>query len=108
MNLTQGESKGITSAEMLFFPVGVLQRLDKNKSILLKFRCFSLRAATWTVSMKNLQLSEESFTCGFHLFRHNIGAEVSHASLFVETHTHTHTRGQEEDCFLVLLLFVVG
>lgn len=32
MNLTQGESKGITSAEMLFFPVGVLQRLDKNKS----------------------------------------------------------------------------
>lgn len=34
MNLTQGESKGITSAEMLFFPVGVLQRLDKNKSIL--------------------------------------------------------------------------
>lgn len=34
MNLTQGESKGITSAEMLFFPVGVLRRLDKNKSIL--------------------------------------------------------------------------
>lgn len=34
MNLTQGEAKGITSAEMLFFPVGVLQRLDKNKSFL--------------------------------------------------------------------------
>lgn len=33
MNLTQGESKGITSAEILFFPVGVLQPLDKNKSI---------------------------------------------------------------------------
>lgn len=34
MNLTQGESKGIASAEMLFFPVGVLQHLVKNKSIL--------------------------------------------------------------------------
>lgn len=34
MNLTPGESKGITSAEMLFFPVGVLELLDKNKSIL--------------------------------------------------------------------------
>lgn len=31
--------------------------------------------------MKNLELSEESFTCGFYLFRHNIGAEVSYASL---------------------------
>lgn len=50
--------------------------------------------------MKNLQLSEESFTCGFHLFRHNIGVEVSYASVLVETHT----RGQEEDCFLVLIV----
>lgn len=33
MNPTPGESKGITCAEMLFFPVGVLEVLDKNKSV---------------------------------------------------------------------------
>lgn len=33
MNPTPGESKGITCAEMLFFPVGALEVLDKNKSV---------------------------------------------------------------------------
>lgn len=39
MNLAEGETKGITSAKLLFFPVGALELQDKNKSIW-KFYCF--------------------------------------------------------------------
>lgn len=75
MNVAEGETKGITSTTLFFFPSRCTAALGQ-KQIHLEILLLGLCWAAWSLSMKNQPDIEEITQVCFYLGRHDIGSEM--------------------------------